>query len=98
MDHLVDALVPDGMGGGYHVDYLLLTQRGVVVIDLRDVRGNIFGADQMAEWTVMDGPHRFTFTRSEEHTSELQSHSDVVCRLLLEEKNTNEKTPQLRTF
>ena len=62
MDHLVDALVPDGMGGGYHVDYLLLTQRGVVVIDLRDVRGNIFGADQMAEWTVMDGPHRFTFT------------------------------------
>src|SRR5947207_9871290 len=25
--------------------------------------------------------------RSEEHTSELQSHSDLVCRLLLEEKN-----------
>src|SRR5260221_12045748 len=25
--------------------------------------------------------------RSEEHTSELQSHSDVVCRLLLEKKN-----------
>src|SRR5436190_17539895 len=27
--------------------------------------------------------------RSEEHTSELQSHSDLVCRLLLEKKNTN---------
>src|SRR5438034_8749589 len=26
-------------------------------------------------------------TRSEEHTSELQSHSDLVCRLLLEKKN-----------
>src|SRR5438034_892978 len=25
--------------------------------------------------------------RSEEHTSELQSHSDLVCRLLLEKKN-----------
>src|SRR5438034_5955282 len=25
-------------------------------------------------------------TRSEEHTSELQSHSDLVCRLLLENK------------
>ena len=36
--------------------------RGVVVIDLRDVQGNIFGGDQMAEWTVMDGPRRFTFT------------------------------------
>src|SRR5438034_6831875 len=27
-----------------------------------------------------------TATRSEEHTSELQSHSDLVCRLLLEKK------------
>src|SRR5260221_10861495 len=26
------------------------------------------------------------FIRSEEHTSELQSHSDLVCRLLLEKK------------
>src|SRR5438034_4714814 len=28
-------------------------------------------------------------TRSEEHTSELQSHSDLVCRLLLEKKKEN---------
>ena len=61
-EHLIDMMVPDGMGGGFHVDYLLLTLRGVVVIDLRDVTGNIFGGDQMAEWTVMDGAHRFTFT------------------------------------
>src|SRR5260221_3463813 len=27
-----------------------------------------------------------TSSRSEEHTSELQSHSDLVCRLLLEKK------------
>src|SRR5438034_4737184 len=34
-------------------------------------------------------------TRSEEHTSELQSHSDLVCRLLLEKKKkkqTKKKT------
>src|SRR5438132_4742017 len=29
--------------------------------------------------------------RSEEHTSELQSHSDLVCRLLLEKKNDAEQ-------
>ena len=61
-DYLVDMLVPDGMGGGFHVDFLLLTTRGILVVDLRDVQGNIFGGDQMAEWTVMDGPRRFTFT------------------------------------
>src|SRR5436190_9087937 len=36
--------------------------------------------------------------RSEEHTSELQSHSDLVCRLLLEKKKSNhlEELPHLR--
>src|SRR5260370_18389468 len=29
----------------------------------------------------------FLFRRSEEHTSELQSHLNLVCRLLLEKKN-----------
>src|SRR5688572_19148417 len=32
--------------------------------------------------------HRFDPDRSEEHTSELQSQSNLVCRLLLEKKNT----------
>src|SRR3712207_8837827 len=31
----------------------------------------------------------FTVGRSEEHTSELQSRQYLVCRLLLEKKNTN---------
>src|SRR5438034_3070643 len=31
------------------------------------------------------------FERSEEHTSELQSHSDLVCRLLLEKKKKQTK-------
>src|SRR2546421_6845766 len=31
--------------------------------------------------------------RSEEHTSELQSRSDLVCRLLLEKKNTSDLRP-----
>src|SRR5947207_9283552 len=31
-------------------------------------------------------------TRSEEHTSELQSHSDLVCRLLLEKKKKKQYT------
>src|SRR5438034_11460637 len=32
--------------------------------------------------------------RSEEHTSELQSHSDLVCRLLLEKKKKKKKKKQ----
>src|SRR5438132_7526533 len=36
-------------------------------------------------------PFEGTCGRSEEHTSELQSHSDLVCRLLLEKKKKNEQ-------
>ncbi len=61
LDYVSDVLVPDGMGGVFHVDFLLLTARGILVIDLRDVQGNIFAGDQMNEWTVMDGPRRLTF-------------------------------------
>jgi len=62
VDYVRDVLVPDGNGGSYHVDFLLLTLRGVLVIDLRrDVAGNVFGGDQMTEWTVMDGAKRTTF-------------------------------------
>src|SRR5436190_8966913 len=34
--------------------------------------------------------------RSEEHTSELQSHSDLVCRLLLEKKKNKTYNTELR--
>src|SRR3989475_3684746 len=34
-------------------------------------------------------PGRFALERSEEHTSELQSQSNLVCRLLLEKKKNN---------
>src|SRR5688572_32422633 len=37
------------------------------------------------------------FRRSEEHTSELQSQSNLVCRLLLEKKNQNrQRRPELQ--
>lgn len=60
-EHLQDVLVPDGSGSTYHVDFLVLTPRGILVVDLRDVAGNVFGGDQMTDWTVMNGPARHTF-------------------------------------
>src|SRR5438132_10632429 len=36
--------------------------------------------------------------RSEEHTSELQSHSDLVCRLLLEKKKKKGRKSNMRDY
>src|SRR5206468_12497336 len=44
--------------------------------------GGPFNAEMVTRWPRV----RWPITRSEEHTSELQSRSDLVCRLLLEKK------------
>src|SRR5688572_32484610 len=41
----------------------------------------------------MPGADVCCFSRSEEHTSELQSQSNLVCRLLLEKKKKNRLHP-----
>src|SRR5438477_5511869 len=44
---------------------------------------------------VQELPHAGEPERSEEHTSELQSHVNLVCRLLLEKKKKKRKKTQL---
>src|SRR5260370_18553495 len=52
-----------------------------------------FGAVPKDGVGAVDLPSRWHVLRSEEHTSELQSHLNLVCRLLLEKKK-NITTPQ----
>ncbi len=58
---LRDVLVPDGSGGHLHIDFLLLTGRGLLIVDFRDATGIVFGGEHMREWTLMNGHHRSTF-------------------------------------
>lgn len=58
---LKNVLIPNGNGGQIHVHYLLLTQRGLLVADLLDRPGAIFGGDQMLEWTAIGKKQRYTF-------------------------------------
>src|SRR6266540_6052563 len=65
--------------------------------NLQATVGNRFIAlrlDGFAVKTLTHGRYTFVVTdtsRSEEHTSELQSHHDLVCRLLLEKKKKKNK-------
>src|SRR6202048_5567758 len=53
----------------------------------------------VARETAPDGvPPASTTARSEEHTSELQSRADLVCRLLLEKKNSRHAGAALRAL
>src|SRR2546426_3994905 len=54
-------------------------------------RGHMQGPDRLME-LCRGGRMHWTGERSEEHTSELQSPCNLVCRLLLEKKKKRQET------
>src|SRR5699024_11832941 len=54
----------------------------------RDIRASRYRADKYEKAFFLAISRGGSKRRSEEHTSELQSRFDLVCRLLLEKKNT----------
>jgi len=61
-DELRNVLLPSATGEQIHVNYLLLTQRGLLVIDLFDVQGLVFAGDKMSQWSVFGPKRHFTFS------------------------------------
>src|SRR5438270_11462128 len=53
---------------------------------------SVFSTLRYGYWRVMQTWEGITSIRSEEHTSELQSQSNLVCRLLLEKKKKKTRT------
>ena len=51
----------------------------------------IYDQDIIKKTYKLNGYVFFIISRSEEHTYELQSHHDIVCRLLLEKKKKKKK-------
>src|SRR5947207_9254976 len=65
--------------------YTTLFRSLVGLGDVRDIR------ERRRKAGCRDSREHAADERSEEHTSELQSHSDLVCRLLLEKKKKNSR-------
>jgi len=61
-DCLRNIFLPDGIDGEVWVDGLLLTDGGLIVLDIRDYTGNLFGGTVINEWTQLIGgrSHKFS--------------------------------------
>ncbi|MFQ5546852.1 MAG: nuclease-related domain-containing protein, partial [Woeseia sp.] len=60
-DRIDGLLIPSADEGEIQVDHLLLTSEGLLIVDIKDVNGAVFGSDKMQDWTVISDDHRFTF-------------------------------------
>lgn len=61
VERVEHVLVPDGMGGEIHIEHLVLTTRGILVLDVKPYDGVIFASDRMDQWTAMGANGRSTF-------------------------------------
>src|SRR5438034_8108084 len=81
---------------GYPQDWIHTLGNSIVKVHVKDFKRKEDGyawvnlGDGDMDWAAVR--QAFADIRSEEHTSELQSHSDLVCRLLLEKKKKNKTT------
>jgi Nuclease-related domain len=61
-DRVDELVIPNADEGEIQIDHLLLTAEGVLIVDIKDVDGAVFGSDKMQDWTVIADEHRFTFS------------------------------------
>lgn len=55
-DEVKEIIIPDGIGGLLEIEHLILVEQGLLLIETYSISGNLFGADQIDEWTqVVDG-------------------------------------------
>lgn len=57
-ERLTDVVIPDEFDGEIHLDLVLLTPRGILVLDVREASGTLFWGDQLENWTLLDGVRR----------------------------------------
>lgn len=56
-----DISLPDTNQGQIHLEHLVFTARGLLVLDVKNISGVVFGSDGMEDWTTIDNARRFTF-------------------------------------
>lgn len=61
-DRIEGLVIPSADEGEILLDYLLLTSRGLLILDVRDIRGIVFGGDKIQDWTVISDKRRYTFS------------------------------------
>ena len=61
-DRVDELVIPNADEGEIQIDHLLLTAEGLLIVDIKDVDGAVFGSDKMQDWTVIADEHRFTFS------------------------------------
>jgi hypothetical protein len=65
-DRIDGLVIPNGDDGEIQIDHLVLTSQGLLIVDIKDAVGTVFGGDKMQEWAVISNERRYTFPNPQE--------------------------------
>jgi len=60
-DHINALIIPKADEGEIQINKLILTSKGLLILEVKDVQGVVFGSDKMQDWTVISDNRRYTF-------------------------------------
>lgn len=66
-DEVRKVVLPDGIGGLVEIDWLILTDRGLLIIETYPISGHLFGAEQIDQWTQLIEGRSFKFANPLRH-------------------------------
>ena len=52
-DRIHNVILPNADGGEILIDQLLLTTQGLLIVEIKEVQGTVFGSNKMQDWTVI---------------------------------------------
>lgn len=84
---------PDGLGGHFNIDRLVMLHDSILLISIKPFSGNIYCADNISEWTQVVGQKSFKFENPlfdlEYQTNAIRAHAPEVpiCGFLFFDHN-----------
>ena len=61
-DRVEGLVIPSADEGEILIDYLILTSQGLLILEVKDNQGAVFGGDKLQDWTVINNERRYTFS------------------------------------
>lgn len=66
-DEVREIIIPDGIGGLLEIDRLILMEQGLLIVETYPISGNLFGADNIDQWTQIIEGRSFKFANPLRH-------------------------------
>ena len=88
-----EVIFPDGIGGYFFIDYLILLQGKIVALNIAQVKGYVFGGENIEAWTLIENNKSTKFKNPLEdvklfvnHAKDQLKFDGIMARVLFDSK------------